>query len=404
MLCGCALHEVDKDLFVCPVHKTQHVCGSKCNMKTVEQKGQIVCPLTSRVLGRVDVDSAGIRNFGSTSRRPAKRRKNMCGLVTKSRPVPLPDITVLPLEQEVKEDSGTSRSRRATRSEEPLSKFIGVLRKLLYGKKRDALTKLNRKRRIDAMLDAGKTYLSNAQRQGQPGSLVDVMAAMEKAVPNVDVYRFVGVPGPVLDDVIFFLATYIQGCYRIVAPLRDQLQAYSMLPDSQRVHGITRGQGSRATVKMNVETFTVQIIKIMGRGGMTSLVDGRVLIPEMPICDLAFPLPGQMSRVVDKMTRFKLEPLLRHADQVPNDIVGDASLTLQRAISTYASLVVHEHDTVARCCSLMRLPYEMGPFGVYGDPGERSLIVPTRVGEVLQVEQRQDGFRKWTDAQKHSSR
>ena len=102
---------------MCPPHKKQRVWGAKCNMRTIKHKGQIVCPFTSRVLGQGDVNSAGIRNFGTTTRRPVSSGARTC----------------------------TDWSPQPSQSEPPghtLPEFMGVVRKLLHGEVRENLTKL----------------------------------------------------------------------------------------------------------------------------------------------------------------------------------------------------------------------------------------------------------------------
>jgi len=405
MLCNCPLVDVGNNVHLCPKHGTEHVCGNSCRLGIVRDKGTIVCPLTSIVLGRVAVDAGGVRAFRPTA---TKRRRSTDGSWVSNlgpgpskKARPLPGISALS-QEDTHEDDHSDKSRRATRSEEPLSLFAGILHRMMHGSQRLALERANCKKRFQTMLDAGRNFLKEKQRKGKPGSLVDAFAVMLDSV-SIDGYRLVGVPGPLLDDIIHFLATYIQGAYRRVAPIRDQLQAYSLLPESKKTHGITRGQGSRATVKMDPHTFTVQIVKIMGRGGMRSLIDQRVLIPAFPLCELGFPPPGQMGKVIGKMSKFKLEPLLRQADKIENELVGDPTLTVARAIPAYEDLVVEDEGPVVRCSSILRMPGELGPFCVYEEEGERAFVLAERVGYHLGLQLKSGPYARWEQANKHCS-
>jgi len=405
MLCNCPLTDVGGSLFQCAIHGTEHVCGRACRSGIVKDKGLIVCPITSIVLGKVAVDVGGVRAMRTPA--PKRKRENPNAWIVTLGPgpskkaKPLPGICPVPEKVDF-EDDNNDKARRSTKSEIPLSVFAGILHRMLHGTERQALERANNKKRFQTMLDAGRNYLKCKQKSGSPGNLVDAFATMLTSV-DLDGYRMLGVPGPLLNDIVHFLATYIQGAFRRIAPIRDQLQAYSLLPESQKTHGITRGQGSRATVKMDPVTFTVQIIKIMGRGGMRSLADQRVLVPSLMFCNVMFPLPGQMSKIVGRMSKFKLEPFLRQADKIEDELVGNPSLTVARCIPAYEDLVVHDEGPLVPSVSIMRMPGEIGPFCVYQEEGEYPVVLSERVGYFLDMTLKSGPYARWHQAAKHCS-
>jgi hypothetical protein len=392
-------------MYVCEEHGFVHQCGTKCK-DAIPCEGQFVCSVTGRVLTNVHVGAkrgaTDVRN--DNDRRGAKRQKVLdSDWVAKMRSKPtvvLTDIMMLPVAQ-TKVKTSKSRNRRPARTNVSLSKIVGLIHQLLSGPKRKTLEQKNYNKRKKMMKEVGAKALSAAQKAGRPLSVVKTMALMEASL-DLDTYRFIVSDGPLSDEMTKVLAVYIQGAYRVVATIREQLKQYFLLPDEQRTHGVTRGQMSKCSAKMDVKTFVAQMVGIMGSGGLQSnLGERRELIPASPLCQVAMPVFGQLSEVLGKLSRFNLSAILKQADQIPNELVGDPALTIERCVPAYENLMVcSEAPRPILSVSLLRNPCDVGPFYVCQPDesvGEAVVLSLDQAGK-LGLRSTEGPFQTWEEA------
>lgn len=269
-----------------------------------------------------------------------------------------------------------SKGRRRSRLKLTLDEVTRHLGQLFASEQRVAIEKEASCQRVEAMVKACKRAVSTARRSGEPLSVVECLSVMYKSVGR-DGYRFVGVSTDLMQQCIHVLAVHVYGAYCRVVQLRDELKTYFETHGANLAKGVTRGQQSRCAVKMCTQTFIVEFVSLMSRGGVKSLVDGRELVPWSALAQVLFPSRSVAEKLLGATRRFKLEPLLHLADRVPSEFVGDPVLSFTRCVKKRRRMVVDTQQPLAirsswRGC--VRHVVEKGPFVVVNKEGQDAYV------------------------------